>query len=125
MTPGTESPLIRPFWNWIHRTRSTFNSIWRNGCIAQRLISGRHLERFSDRNRIVLAKQQPTSVLRIPSGLEAPLYGELSFGPRENPTTFTFLLDEPDGKPSRLWVDRNGNADLTDDPPVEWTFVRR
>lgn len=79
---------------------------------------------FDDRDKIVLGPEGPAALRRVPSGVEAPLYGELSFGPREGPKTYTFLLDEPENKPSRLWVDRNGDGDLTDDPPVEWTLRR-
>ncbi len=93
---------------------------------AQRLIHGNHpeLEAFSDQDRIVLSKQEPASVRRVPGGLEAPLYGQIKFGPEEAPKTYTFLLDEPPGKPPRLWVDRNGNGDLTDDPPLKWVLVK-
>ncbi len=80
--------------------------------------------RFLNPFYIVLGADKPASLRRVPDGLAAPLYGELTFGPREQPTAFTFLVDEPDGKPARLWVDRNANGDLTDDPPVEWTLLR-
>jgi hypothetical protein len=59
-----------------------------------------------------------------PDCLAAPLYGEIFFGPSEQPMTFGVVADEPDGKPARLWVDRNGNGDLTDDPPIEWKVHR-
>ena len=29
-------------------------------------------------------------------------------------------IDEPDGKDAKLFVDANGNGDLTDDPPINW-----
>jgi thiol-disulfide isomerase/thioredoxin len=88
---------------------------------------GRHAQfyRFPSENRIVLGAEKPAGLGRVPSGLEAPHYGELSFGPREQPKTFSFLVDEPDGKPARLWVDRNGNGDLTDDSLIEWTLKRK
>jgi len=35
--------------------------------------------------------------------------------------SFLVLLDEPESKPARLWVDLNGNGDLTDDPSPMWT----
>ena len=93
---------------------------------AEKLLSydhqGRLLKYYP--NKIVLAAEKPASLRRVPDGLAAPLFGQLTFGPRERPKTFTFLLDEPDGKPARLWVDRNGNGDLTDDPPVEWMLKK-
>jgi RNA polymerase sigma factor (sigma-70 family) len=93
---------------------------------AARLVNDDHqgrLMRYFPK-KIVLAADKPASLRRVPDGLAAPLYGQLTFGPREQPTTFTFLVDEPAGKPERLWVDRNGNGDLTDDAPVEWTLGR-
>jgi RNA polymerase sigma factor (sigma-70 family) len=92
---------------------------------GDQVMSGKQaVPRFNDRDRIVLGAERPAALRRVPSGVEAPLYGELSFGPREDPKTYTFLLDEPDNKPSRLWVNRNGDGDLTDDPSVEWTLHR-
>ena len=82
-------------------------------------------ERFLGSNeRIALGADKPASVRRVPAGLAAPLYGEFIFGPSEQPMTFGVVVDEPDGKPARLWVDRNGNGDLTDDPPIEWKVHR-
>ena len=75
-------------------------------------------------DRIVLAADKPASMRRVPEGLAAPLYGEFIFGPSEQPMTFGVAADEPDGKPARLWVDRNGNGDLTDDPPIEWKILK-
>ena len=34
---------------------------------------------------------------------------------------FTLLVDAPEGRPSKLYVDANGNGDFLDDPPAEWT----
>ena len=50
----------------------------------------------------------------------APLYGEIKIGPKESPATCLVVLDEPDGKPSRLFIDTNGNGDLTDDAAPNW-----
>src|SRR5438477_7587148 len=50
---------------------------------ADQVIRGSHRERFG--RRIVLGADKPAGVRRVPSGLEAPLYGELTFGPTEQP----------------------------------------
>jgi thiol-disulfide isomerase/thioredoxin len=70
--------------------------------------------------RITLSSIKPDGLKTAPADLEAPLYGSLQLGPTESPTTFYVVIDEPDGKPARLFVDANANGDLTDDPPVEW-----
>lgn len=71
--------------------------------------------------RLELSTNKPESIKKAPADLAAPLYGELKLGPAESPTTFAIVLDEPEGKPSRLFVDANGNGDLTDDAATEWT----
>ena len=72
--------------------------------------------------RIELQTNQPSTLLRAPNGITAPRYGQLTFGPIEQRNSFLVLLDEPEGKPARLWVDLNGNGDLTDDPSPMWTM---
>jgi thiol-disulfide isomerase/thioredoxin len=70
--------------------------------------------------QLSLSPDKPDGLKAVPPGLAAPLYGKLQLGPAEAPSTFFVILDEPDGKPSRLFVDANGNGDLTDDPPAQW-----
>src|SRR5580700_10572192 len=71
--------------------------------------------------QIVMSSEKPEGVVAIPAGVTAPKFGELVFGPRENPRSFGILLDEPDGLPSHLYVDMNGDGDFTNDPPTVWT----
>jgi peroxiredoxin len=70
--------------------------------------------------RLALSPDKPAGIKAVPADLSAPLYGKLQLGPAEAPATFFVILDEPEGKPSRLFVDANANGDLTDDPPAEW-----
>jgi peroxiredoxin len=69
---------------------------------------------------LVLSPEKPDGIKVLPADLAAPLFGKLQLGPAEAPTTFFVIVDEPEGKPSRLFVDANANGDLTDDPPAEW-----
>jgi thiol-disulfide isomerase/thioredoxin len=71
--------------------------------------------------RLTLSPDKPDGIKTAPADLAAPLYGQLRLGPAEAPTTYYVIVDEPAGKPSRLFVDANANGDLTDDPPAEWT----
>src|SRR6266536_31670 len=70
--------------------------------------------------RLKLSTNKPVQLKKVPDGVTAPLYGELTIGPKESPAHCLVLVDEPEGKPSQLFVDANGNGDLTDDPVVEW-----
>ncbi len=70
--------------------------------------------------RLKLSTNKPVQLKKVPDGVQAPLYGELTIGPKESPAHYLVLVDEPEGKPPRLFVDANGNGDLTDDPATKW-----
>ncbi len=69
--------------------------------------------------RLRLTDQRPRTLKKAPAGLSAPLYGVLEMG-SDAKRAYHVVLDEPEGAPPRLWVDTNGNGDLTDDEPAEW-----
>ena len=70
--------------------------------------------------RLTLAADRPAALKKAPE-TKAPLYGELKLGPADKPTSFLILVDEPEGSDAKLYVDANGNGDLTDDPAAQWT----
>ena len=55
-------------------------------------------------------------VKKAPAGLKAPMYGTFVFGTSK----FAFIADEPAGEAYKLYVDGNGNGDLTDDKAAKW-----
>ena len=67
-----------------------------------------------------LSGTKPAVVKKALDGLEAPAYGEIKLA-AGSPASFIVILDEPEGKPPRLFVNANGNGDFSDDPPVAWT----
>jgi len=69
--------------------------------------------------KLELSPDKPATIRRLPGDLSAPLYGVLPFAGRKG-AIYHVVLDEPNGKPARLFIDSNGNGDLTDDPPAEW-----
>lgn len=70
--------------------------------------------------RLALTAERPAALKKAPE-LSAPLYGVLKLGPVESPSSFLLAVDEPEAGPARLYVDTNGNGDLTDDPAVTWS----
>jgi thiol-disulfide isomerase/thioredoxin len=86
---------------------------WQSSGVMEKIGSYRPLH-------LVLSPVKPDGIKVQPADLAAPLYGKLELGPTEAPTTFFVIVDEPEGKPARLFVDANANGDLTDDPPAEW-----
>jgi thiol-disulfide isomerase/thioredoxin len=67
-----------------------------------------------------LQRSTPAGLKKTPALDPNSLYGELRFGPKESETTYLLIVEEPDGKPAKLYFDANRNGDLTDDPEVEW-----
>lgn len=70
--------------------------------------------------RLQLTAVKPDAVKKAPGGLAAPLYGELKLGPKDAQGTTLIILDEPEGKPARLFVDANNNGDFSDDSAANW-----
>lgn len=70
--------------------------------------------------RLAVAEEKPEGIKKLPADLAAPLFGTFKLGASDAPTAIAVVLDEPDGKPSRLLVDANANGDLTDDPAPAW-----
>ncbi len=67
-----------------------------------------------------LAADRPATLKRLPPSLSNPSYAVLPIGPPGGGQVYHVVLDEPSGKPALLYVDSNGNGDLTDDPAAEW-----
>ena len=65
--------------------------------------------------KLALSTDKPAALKKAPQ-MTAPLYGELKFAGK----SYLIALDEPDGKDAMIYVDANGNGDLTDDPPAVW-----
>ncbi len=75
--------------------------------------------------RLTLSAEKPATLTKAPDGLTAPMYGVLPIGSAAEgkgaAPVYHVILDEPEGKDATLYVDSNGNGDLTDDGPAEWT----
>lgn len=69
--------------------------------------------------RLQISADKPATLKKAPADLAAPLYGVLTIAGPEG-AVYHVIVDEPDGKPARLFVDTNGNGDLTDDPATKW-----
>lgn len=70
--------------------------------------------------KLSMSPERPAGLAKMPEGVAAPVFGQISFGTIESPSTVIFMLGAQPNKEVRLWVDSNANGDLTDDPPAEW-----
>lgn len=55
-------------------------------------------------------------VSKSPEGLEAPKFGQIELDGK----SWAFILDERSEGDAKLYVDTNGDGDLTNDPETEW-----
>ena len=69
---------------------------------------------------LALSPERPSGLRKTPETLTSPLYGELTVGPKESPLKLILLVDQSSDGLQKLWVDTNGNGDLTDDPATVW-----
>ena len=69
--------------------------------------------------RATLSSEKPASLTKVPAGLEAPLFGVIEVS-GVGGRTFHVIVDEPDGKDARLFIDTNGDGDMTNDAAAEW-----
>src|SRR2546421_9893939 len=65
--------------------------------------------------RLKLSEEKPAELKKAPE-LAAPLYATIKFADK----SYLAALDEPEGQDAKLYVDANGNGDLTDDPATQW-----
>lgn len=70
--------------------------------------------------RAQLSSEKPSQVTKTPADISAAVYAILSFGAANEEKKVAVLIDEPAPDKSRIWIDANGNGDLTDDPAPTW-----
>ncbi len=66
--------------------------------------------------RLPLTDTKPTNITKLPDGLMNAKFGVLKLGKH----SFDVCIGDIPGNPSHLFVDTNGNGDLTDDPAPVW-----
>jgi peroxiredoxin len=70
--------------------------------------------------QIDLSTTQPSSIKKLPADLQSPMFGLMPFRLASGVREVTVVLDKRAGKLPGLYVDANGNGDLTDDPQIQW-----
>ncbi len=60
-------------------------------------------------------------VKKAPEALVAPKFGKITLGEK----SWLYIIDEPADMPARLFVDCNGDGDLTNDTPTKWDPNKR
>jgi len=67
---------------------------------------------------IKLSETKPTGITKEPNYLHTPLYGTITLGDAKDAQRVVVLDSAANATVSRLYIDSNGNGDLTDEPPV-------
>ena len=66
--------------------------------------------------RLQMSSKQPASVKKLPDGLTNASFGTLTMGGKD----YVVCVGDLPGKPAQLFVDTNGDGDLTNDPAPSW-----
>lgn len=78
--------------------------------------------------RVTLSAEKPAAITKLPGDLAAPVFGAIPFGAaaegKPAPQVY-IVVDEPADAPARLFIDTNGNGDLTDDGAADWKGTTR
>jgi thiol-disulfide isomerase/thioredoxin len=65
---------------------------------------------------------QEADIVKVaPAELAAPSYGLFEIGDQ----SWAYILDQPEEGDSKLYLDTNGDGDLTNDPEPKWTSAQR
>ncbi|HET6879777.1 MAG TPA: hypothetical protein VFI31_06470 [Pirellulales bacterium] len=67
---------------------------------------------------LVTLSEKVLPIKKAPEGLVSPRYGAVKIGDQ----SWTVIVEEPEGEPSKLHVDTNADGDLTNDPEPKWTI---
>lgn len=68
--------------------------------------------------KIKISEMKPTGITKEPAYLHTPLYGTITLGDAKDSQITVVLDSAPNATAPRLYIDANGNGDLTDDPTV-------
>ena len=74
---------------------------------------------------VKLLGEKPSQILKAPEGLVNPQYALLETGPKSQRLLLGLILDQRSPKEAKMWVDANGDGDLTNDPAVNWESSTR
>ena len=81
--------------------------------------------RYNMPKGVKLLGEKPAQILKAPEGLVNPQYALLETGPKSQRTFMGLILDQRSLKEAKMWLDANGDGDLTNDPSVNWESSTR
>ncbi len=67
-----------------------------------------------------LSATPPGHVMKWPAKVTDALYGVITLGPKQKPGRYAVMLSEASTNSATLYVDSNGDGDLTNDPKPQW-----
>ncbi|WP_395739591.1 redoxin domain-containing protein [Prosthecobacter sp.] len=76
--------------------------------------------RYHSPRAATFLKEKPAQIIKMPEGLVSPQYALLETGPASKRRLLGLILDQRAPKEAHLWIDANGDGDLTNDPEAKW-----
>lgn len=74
---------------------------------------------------VTFLQEKPAQILKAPEALVNPRYALLETGPKSERVLLGLILDQQSPKEAKIWIDANGDGDLTNDPEVRWESSTR
>jgi len=78
------------------------------------------LTRYHKPQAANLSLVKPVHILKLPVALVDPQFASIEIGPKDTRMKVGIVIEQRGLKEARMWLDANGDGDLTNDPPVEW-----
>jgi peroxiredoxin len=69
--------------------------------------------------KATLSAEKPATLKKAPEGLKAPMYGVIPVAAVKD-RVFHIIVDEPEGGEAKLFIDSDGDGDMTNDAPATW-----
>jgi thiol-disulfide isomerase/thioredoxin len=67
-----------------------------------------------------LSEVKPAHISKLPEALVKPQFASIEMGPKEARMKVGIVIEQRGLKEARMWLDANGDGDLTNDPAVDW-----
>jgi thiol-disulfide isomerase/thioredoxin len=78
------------------------------------------ITRYYKPKAAVLSEVKPDHISKLPEALVKPQFASIEIGPKDARMKVGIVIEQRGLKEARMWLDANGDGDLTNDPAVDW-----
>jgi peroxiredoxin len=78
------------------------------------------ITRYHRPRALNLSEVKPDHISKLPEALVKPQFASIEIGPKDARMKVGIVIEQLGLKEARMWLDANGDGDLTNDPAVDW-----